>query len=59
MVLSIYSGKNEVGLLSERLVCNGTQLLVYQKGEDGFIKNEGKDTNVLPRACLLYTSRCV
>ena len=35
MVLSIYSGKNEVGLLSERLVCNGTQLLVYQKGEDG------------------------
>ena len=56
MVLSIYSGKNEVGLLSERLVCNGTQLLVYQKGEDGFIKNEGKDTNVLPRALAIKSS---
>lgn len=56
MVLSIYSGKNEVSLLSERLVCNGTQLLVYQKGEDGFIKNEGKDTNVLPRALAIKSS---
>ena len=56
MVLSIYSGKNEVGLLSERLVCNGTQLLVYKKGEDGFIKNEGKDTNVLPRALAIKSS---
>ena len=56
MVLSIYSDENEVSLLSERLVCNGTQLLVYQKGEDGFIKNEGKDTNVLPRALAIKSS---
>ena len=56
MVLSIYSDENEVSLLSERLVCNGTQLLVYQKGEDGFIKNEGKDTKVLPRALAIKSS---
>ena len=28
----------------------------YQKGEDGFIKNEGKDTNVLPRALAIKSS---
>ena len=29
---------------------------MYQKGEDGFIKNEGKDTNVLPRALAIKSS---
>lgn len=56
MVLSIYTGKNEVSLLSESLVCNGEELLVYQKGKDGRIKDEYKDINILPRALVIHSS---
>ncbi len=56
MVLSIYTGKNEVSLLSESLVCNGEELLVYQKGKDGLIKDEYKDINILPRALVIHSS---
>lgn len=41
MVLSIYSGKNEVSLFSESLVCDEEQLVLYHKGKEGKIKNEG------------------
>ena len=56
MFLSIYTGKNEVSLLSESLVCNGEELLVYQKGKDGLIKDEYKDINILPRALVIHSS---
>lgn len=56
MVLSIYSGKNEVSLFSESLVCDGEELLIYQKGKDGLIKNEGDSINVLPKALAVNSS---
>lgn len=56
MVLSIYTGKNEVSLLSESLVCNGEELLVYQKGRDGLIKNEDQNINILPKALVIHSS---
>ncbi len=56
MVLSIYTGKNEVSLLSESLVCNGEELLVYQKGKDGLIKDEDQNINILPKALVIHSS---
>ncbi len=56
MVLSIYSGKNEVSLFSESLVCDGEQLVVYQKGKEGLIKSEGESANVLPKALAIRSS---
>lgn len=56
MVLTIYSSKNEVSLFSESLVCDDEKLLVYEKGKDGFIKNEGGSTNVLPKALAVNSS---
>lgn len=56
MVVSIYSGKNEISLFSENLICNGKQLIAYQKGKDGLIKNEGEGISVLPQALTISSS---
>jgi len=56
MVLSIYSSKNEVSLLSESLVCDSEELLIYQRGKEGNFKNEGGRINVLPGALAINSS---
>ena len=56
MVLSIYSGKNEVSLFSESLVCDEEQLVLYHKGKEGTIKNEGGRESVLPKELAINSS---
>lgn len=56
MVLSIYSSKNEVSLISESLICDSDELLIYQRGKEGIIKNEGESMNVLPGALAINSS---
>lgn len=56
MVLSIYSGKNEVSLFSESLVCDEEQLVLYHKGKEGKIKNEGGRESVLPKELAINSS---
>lgn len=56
MILSIYSSKNEVSLLSEILACGGEELLKYQRGNDGFFMKEGGTVDVLPGALAINSS---